>query len=215
MANRRSFTRKTGFRDAKLIVIATEGERTEKAYFEYLKKVYFSPGTHVEVLDRADSGSDPQRILNLIDGFRNQYSLRPGLDQLWVVIDVDHWGNQKLSSVSSQCSQKGYYLAISNPAFELWLLMHIRKLESYSADELKELLENKKENNRTRLEHELINLFGYYNKSNLDMNCFTKRVKFAIENARQNDINPEDRWPNGLGTRVYLLVEQIVNGKLE
>jgi hypothetical protein len=35
-------------------------------------------------------------------------------------------------------------------------------------------------------------------------------VKQAIERAKQVDTNPKQRWSNGLGTRVYQLVEKII-----
>jgi len=42
------------------------------------------------------------------------------------------------------------------------------------------------------------------------MEYFAARVYIAIRNARISDLNPETRWPNQLGTRVYVLVEEIV-----
>lgn len=210
MADRRNFARKSGLRDARLIIIAAEGEETEKAYFEGLKEHYFNPRVHVEVLGRLESASDPTRVLKLLDQFRSTYHLRKGYDQLWLVIDVDRWGNQKLSSVSRQCLQKGYQLAVSNPAFEIWLILHIRALDSYSPEGLNELLLNRKENNRTRLERELLALLGSYNKAKPDMEFLCQHVLTAIQNARVADAHPEDRWPNELGTRVYLLAEEIV-----
>jgi len=36
-------------------------------------------------------------------------------------------------------------------------------------------------------------------------------VETAIERARALDKNPADRWPQTLGTRVYLLAESVMN----
>ena len=63
---------------------------------------------------------------------------------------------------------------------------------------------------RSRLEKELIELLGSYNKSNLDTKPFMDKVYFAIERARELDTSPSDRWPQGLGTRIYQLAEEIV-----
>jgi hypothetical protein len=210
MPERRSFTRKSGLRDSRLIVIASEGEETETIYFEGLKKYFTNPRIHIEVLQRIESASDPIRIMRLLDQFRSLYRLRMGYDQLWLVIDVDKWGDKKLSSVSQQCYQKSYQLAVSNPAFEIWLVLHVRPINSYSLEVIAELLGNKKEGSRTRLEVELVHLLGSFNKINPDMNFFTQHVFEAIENSRSADNHPEDRWPNHLGTRVYLLVEEII-----
>jgi hypothetical protein len=40
MPAKRDFKRKSGLRDARLIIIAAEGEKTEKIYFEGLKEYY-------------------------------------------------------------------------------------------------------------------------------------------------------------------------------
>jgi len=210
MPGRRDFKRKSGFRDSRLIVIAAEGEETEKRYFEGIKARYDNPRIHVEVLERLDSASDPAKVIKALDQFRSDYKLRKGHDQLWLVIDVDRWGNQKLSLVSQQCIQKCYQLAVSNPSFEIWLLLHVRALDTYPPEILIELLANRKDGKRTRLEQELLLLLGSYNKTNPDMEYFAPRVFVAIQNARGSDRNPDTRWPNQLGTRVYLLLEEIV-----
>ncbi len=49
--------RRSGNRDAKLIIIAAEGTNTEKKYFDDLVDAYVAPNIHVEVLDRIDAGS--------------------------------------------------------------------------------------------------------------------------------------------------------------
>ncbi len=210
MIGRRTFTRKSGVRDARLIIIAAEGEETEKIYFDGLKKYYANPHIHVEVLERLESASDPARILKILDQFRSTYKLRKGYDQLWLVIDVDRWGSQKLAAVSQQCVQKAYQLAVSNPAFEIWLLLHIRALDTYSHEVQTEFLNNRKEGNRTRLEKEFVNLLGSYNKVNLDMEFFSQHVLIAMRNTQIADRHPESRWPNELGTRVYVLVGEIL-----
>ena len=68
-------TRRSGNRDAKLIIIAAEGTNTEKKYFDDLVDEYVVPNIHVEVLSRIDAGSDPKTVLKALDDFRKQYSL--------------------------------------------------------------------------------------------------------------------------------------------
>ena len=63
---------------------------------------------------------------------------------------------------------------------------------------------------RTRLEQELLEILGDYNKSKLDTSRFLPFVEKAIERAKALD-NSDDRWPQHLGTRVYLLVSKIVS----
>lgn len=209
-------TRRSGNRDAKLIIIAAEGTNTEKKYFDDLVDAYVAPNIHVEVLERIDAGSDPKTVLKALDDFRERYSLRLGYDELWLVIDVDRWHKKHLSDVGSLCSQKNYGYAVSNPCFELWILLHLKSLDEYQVKILQEFRENKRPNSkhpRTRLELELVNLLGSYNKGNPDTSKFLKNVEVAIERAKALDKHPEHRWTNDLGTRVYLIAEKIVNRK--
>ena len=203
-------TRKTSLRDASLIIVATEGEKTEKLYLDALHEAYRNLKVHVEVLERKATASSPHHVLENMNEFKKQYSLEAD-DQLWLVVDVDAWTEQMLGEVASQCKQKKYHLAVSNPCFELWLLLHRKALDEYSPDEIEELWQNKKINkNRSRLEAELFTLCGRYDKADYDVSDYIPFVERALERAKALDTNPEHRWPQKIGTRVYLLVQKII-----
>ena len=163
---RQKLERVSHVRDARLFVIATEGEETEKQYFEDLtsKDWYPNPRVIIEVLERSSSASNPKRILKQLDERNKKRGLQFD-DELWLIIDRDKqsWTIEEIAEVAQVCVQKGYYLAVSNPCFELWLLLHIKSLEEYSDDILPEFLDNKKvTSSRTRLERELILRLGSY-----------------------------------------------------
>jgi hypothetical protein len=127
-----------------------------------------------------------------------------------MVIDFDRWGEQKLGAIAQAGRQKGYLLAVSNPCFELWLLLHVCRLGDYTAEALEGLRKNERVGrDRRAIEMELVRLLGSYKKENPDCGRFLPLVEVAIEQAQALDTNPEHRWPNGLGTRVYLLVKEI------
>jgi hypothetical protein len=203
-------TRRSNYRDARLIIVATEGTNTEKQYFDDLGTVHFKPWIRVEVLSRVETASAPEYILEQLNYFKAYFKLSYQ-DELWLVIDVDRWGDRKLAEITALCQQKGYFSAISNPCFELWLLLHIRDLSAYPSEILAEFRANRKQGNRSRLEIELVNLLGSYNKSNLDTTPYLPRISEAIERARRLDRYPDERWPGDLGSRVYLLVESIMD----
>ena len=201
--------RRTALRDAKLVIIATEDTKAEPKYFRDLAAFYRNPKIHVEVLTRSSTASAPEYVIDMLDSFRRKYHLNNN-DDLWMIIDVDRWGEKKLNSIAKQCRQKGYSLAISNPCSDLWFLFHNKSLEDYPPQTLEEFFENKKKNNRTRLELELINVFGGFNKANLNTGQFLPFVRDAIERARKSDTDTNHRWPVTLGTRIYLLAEKIM-----
>lgn len=203
-------TRRSGCRDAKLIIIAAEGQKTEKEYFEAVAEKYYNPRIHVKVLERKHSASDPKHVLEQLNHFRSEYAIQREYDELWLVIDIDRWGAKKLSEVAELCSQKDYRLAVSNPCFELWLLLHLKSLDAYDQKTLDEFRVNKGNKNRTQLELELVKLLANYNKQNPDITPFLPYVEVAINRAKKLDTHPEERWPNDLGSRIYLIAEKII-----
>jgi len=176
-----------------------------------VKKVYKNPRIHVEVLERKQTASSPKHVLEQLDEFRKNYKIKIDYDELWLVLDVDRWGEEKLAEICRLALQKYYQLAISNPCFELWLLLHHRSLDEYSPETLVELRDNKKEGtHRTRLERELFTILGRYNKFNLQTEDFIPHICTAIQRAKTIDIHPEERWPNSLGTQVYRLAIRLI-----
>lgn len=211
---RRPFERPAGKQlDARLIVIATEDTDAARVYFEVMvsPKYYQNSKIHVEVLLRKDNASAPEHILAQLDQWLTEYQIGED-DELWLVIDVDHWGNKKLNQIAKECFQKNIYLAVSNPAIELWFLLHLTDVNQYDESTLHELQKNAKVSaKRTRLEKEIVELIGRYDKGNLHVDDYLPHVAIAIERAEKLDVNPRDRWPQQLGTRVYLLAQSIIN----
>jgi hypothetical protein len=155
-----------------------------------------NPRVHVEVLEKLSTDSSPKHVLEELHGFKKRYKKKYGLDEhdeLWLVIDLDRWPQQMLSEILTQSNQNQYRLAVSNPCFEVWLLLHHATFDDYTADELNELMENKRINltGRTRLEKELMKLCGSYTKENLDTSHYIPHVEVAVERAQAADIHPE------------------------
>lgn len=210
---RRPFVREDVLRDARLIVIATEDTNASVAYFKALTSpaYYQSSKVHVEVLNRQETASSPRHILEQIKQWKTEYQFDED-DEFWLVIDVDNWGDAGLSRVVQECTQQSIRLAISNPAIELWFLLHLTNFQYLDKDIQEDLTKRKSpKSGRTRLEHAIINIIGSYNKSNLRVDDYLPHVMDAIERAKQLDVNPQDRWPQKPGTRVYLLVQTIID----
>lgn len=207
--------RKETFRDARLVIIATEGH-TERVYLNALSSEYLNPRVHVLLLERNDEefrNSNPAYVLEQLESFKKTYSLDQE-DELWLVIDRDRWNKKTLGLVARACKQdKSLQLALSNPCFELWLILHLEDVMKLSDDERKRYFENKREKRRADpyLKCRIRALLGHYNETRYDTDILMPRVDDAVARARAMDIKKDDRWPQKLGTRVYLLAESIMN----
>jgi hypothetical protein len=209
----RPFIRESADRNARLVIIATEDSKATQTYFKTLASpdFYQSSKVHVELLERKNAASAPEHILDQIEEWLKTYQIGSE-DEFWLVIDVDQWGDAKLSQIAKTCDQKEIYLAVSNPAIELWFLLHLTDLDRYDSVTRQALFENKKDGaRRTPLELAILDITGRYNKSNFDAHRYIPHVEEAIERAKALDVSPNDRWPQQLGTHVYRLVQSIID----
>ena len=134
-------------------------------------------------------------------------------DQLWAVVDKDQWTEKMLSGVAKKCSQNKYFnFCLSNPCFELWLILHLEDVAQYAEEDREKLSENKKikRNGDTWTKNRLRELMDGYSESKYEVTKLLPEIEKAIERARKLDSNPNDRWPQSVGTRVYRLVNSIL-----
>ena len=218
MRNRNSLIRerREAFRDARLIVIASEGKDTERIYFNALAAEYMNPRVHVHILERNDNeinNSSPEHVLKQLNDYKDQYELESD-DELWLVVDRDRWTEAMLSQVATECAQDNYmHMALSNPCIELWLLLHLVDVTLLPPEELLLWMENRRKSKnadpylKVRLRQEM----GSYHESDYDAKMLITHVEVAIARAKALDNNSTDRWPRTFGTRVYLLAESIMN----
>ena len=133
------------------------------------------------------------------------------------VLRRDRWTNKMLSSVARYCAQnKNLRFCVSNPCFELWLLLHLEDVAAYATEEKNALTANRKSTrHKTWLKHKLSELLDGYNEANYDAAKLLPQIDVAIERAVRLDSKPEDRWPQSVGSRVYLLARSIMGKTTE
>ena len=208
--------RREAFRDARLIVIASEGKDTERIYFKALAKEYTNPRVHVHILERSEdeqNNSSPEHVLKQLNDYKGHYELESD-DELWLVVDRDRWTEAMLSRVATECAQDNFMrVALSNPCIELWLLLHLVDATLLIPEEQQLWMENRRKSKnadpylKVRLRQEM----GSYHESSYDAKMLIEHVEVAIVRAKALDKNSADRWPQTLGTRVYLLAESVMN----
>ena len=124
MSNR--FQRKPSTRRyKKLFLIAAEGHNTEPSYFRELQKLCESK--LIQCLPRESHATDPNNILLDLKRMMRKAGLQAG-DEVWLVADLDNRSEQDFQDVIdwSQTVRSGtrHDLALSNPCFEYWIILH-------------------------------------------------------------------------------------------
>lgn len=210
---RKDFKRSEGIKSARLIVIAAEGRKTENIYFESMKSSLCASDVHLEVLHRDSNNSSPEHVYEQMRKFMDEYNIEDD-DELWIVVDKDKWTEKMLSSIAQYCVQNNnLFFCVSNPCFELWLLLHLEDVSLYSEKKMDQLIMNKKVNGKTWLKRQMKELTHHYQESDYDAMALLSNINLAIERSEALDVCSADRWPQRLGTRVYLLARSIMGNK--
>lgn len=212
--------RKSGFLEAeKFYILAYEGDVTEKKYFEdFRQSSMFNNSGSIETIPlkkESKCGNSPLDVKKLLSKAKAEYNFR-ATDEFWLIIDRDDWENIHhidFDALYDDCEkEKNFFIALSNPCFEFWLILHLRKLENIAEADKGKLLENEK----VSAKHNFIDLYladcigdgrGYNKRPKTSV--FMPKVKDAIENAKLiRDLSK--RIPGGLSTDVYKLVEKLI-----
>lgn len=127
-----------------VILIVTEGEKSEPKYFEHFRTR--QNNVEVRVVPNSKNGSKTD-YLNLIRKASrickdDDLSPRSG-DSVWIVADGDvnyqaadaiKKKNEALTQARATAEKEAYSLLISNPCFELWYLLHLRYTTAHLPD---------------------------------------------------------------------------------
>jgi hypothetical protein len=191
----RGYKRGEPFRDARLFVIACEGAKREKEYFEALAPEH--QRVKIQVLapvKEEDGKSAPKWVIDRAAQYVEAYGLAED-DQLWLVMDTDNWEEKDLRSIMLQCQETpSWFIALSNPCFEVWLYFHIEvlpKLPIMNCQAIKNNIHKKVDG-------------GY------KVEVFIKEITEAMERASKQDAHPDYDWPDVMGTKVYRLAKAIL-----
>lgn len=120
------------------ILIVCEGRVTEKEYFHAFKVHFRNPRIHVEV---ADETGVPLTVVEIAvrkrreadEEARAQHDENLRWDQVWGVFDVDDHPN--LDKALDLARREKIDVAVSNPCFELWALLHFQDQQAHVARE--------------------------------------------------------------------------------
>jgi hypothetical protein len=105
-----------------------EGEKTEPQYLEALKRQpEIRDVAAVDLrIETGHGGAVPLTLVALaIDARGRAVAEEAEIDEFWCVFDVEWPRNHPgLSDAVHRAQENGIHLAITNPCFELWLILH-------------------------------------------------------------------------------------------
>ena len=192
-SKRRLFHRPLGERRYKrLFVIAVEGTKTEPQYFALLSEQH----SIVKIHCLKGSRSSPIGVLKRMQNYLKQESLQKS-DEAWLVVDKDDWTENQLHQLLKWSKiSDNYGMALSNPNFEYWMLLHFE--DGHRIANGRECL--------IRLKKHLPD----YEKGVDHHKVRREMILKAIKRAKERDKPPCTDWPRKCGTTVYRLVENIL-----
>jgi len=179
--------------ECEVVAVFTEGNKTEPQYFEgtnpkspFLKVLCFG----------SKHKSSPRQILKRVKNFlEKKHRAMPS--KIWIVVDRDSWDPAELDELVRWARESPrHHLAVSNPNFEYWLLLHFEDAGRLGSKEC--------------LRHLRRHISGY--TKDLDARHFTlERIVLAISRGKKRDSPPCKGWPRIPGvTTVYRLMEVIL-----
>jgi RloB-like protein len=181
------------------ILVVCEGRRTEPLYLRRFQHHVRNPRLHVEAIGPAGV---PLSVVEVAIT-RKQQAEREAerqrdenlrWDQVWAVFDIDQHPN--VAEARQLASEHAISLAVSNPCFELWALLHFA--------------EHRTQIDGPRLRAELKKHLPFYDKE-LDFAKVHAGYGDAVQRARNLDRTAAqtDRAGGNPTTGVYLLTEVI------
>jgi len=166
----------------KIIIISCEGSNTEPEYFKAIKEKlskYISALIKIEVIPKSAGASEPKDIVCNLDEFlHTEYDYKYEYDdELWVVWDREKVQARKkhILEILPECKRKNYNIAMTNPLFEFWLLLHVDDISNYDKEILFVNDWDTPSKNRRYIDKVLSNILDKgYNKKNFNRDIVTK-----------------------------------------
>lgn len=202
----------------KVIIISCEGKVTEPGYFNTIKSKlseHISSLIEIEIVQKKGNESDPKSVLNNLEVHcQSKYDYKNDHDVLWIVCDREKVDIRKrhLEKIIPECHSKGYKLALTNPLFEFWVLMHVVDISKYTHEEL--FCNKKISNSRKFIDKEISNLMegnGGYNKKSFNPNIVSlENIKKAIDQEK-SFTNTVPEILDNLGSNISQIVLDILD----
>ena len=189
--------RKTGGREYRDVCWVSAEGQTEK---DYLRMDIFKD-TPVAVKfpkDTHPGRRNPTAILKRFQKALRTEDFRRG-DEAWIAVDIDTWRKEEFAELLAWAeSDFRHHLAISNPKFELFLVMHFERGNGCTTPQ--------------KVDATLKRYWPRYDKRVGATRFSLDEVKAAVETARIKRSGCQESIPAPGMTDAHLLVERLIEG---
>ena len=183
----------------KTILIVCEGKQTEPNYFNALRSTLRRKNIRVLIIPGGENLVTPIYLVQNMEAERQKLDWDPTNDEAWCVFDIELVGTHHSLDQALRFARKhNFQLALSNPAFEYWLLLHFERTGRAFTNATEVIIS---------LSHHIPN----YSKSMAVYRIVREQTELAIDNAELLRSLHEGRWedfPNP-STGVDLLVKKL------
>lgn len=188
MRRRKEGARRYPRRTSRTMLVYCGAIRTEVAYLDGLKAARRLPGISVVIRGQ---GIALSQLVRAAAAHRDR---RPtAYDEVWCVVDVDQFD---IPAAVVEARRHGVSLAISNPCFELWLVLHHDDCRTPCAACASAV-------------GLLTRYVPSYDKTKLRFRDFESGVEAAVKRARRLEPTGQD-WARNPSTSMWQLVERLM-----
>lgn len=222
---------------SKIIFLSCEGSVTEEEYFDNIMTIFSEVKTKIMFISVAEDAvhtrekyrtkeqrsslgkTRPKQLVDKIDTFKTEkreiyeFEKYPE-DEFWVVTDVDNNLSadrvDEWNAALELCAQKGYSYAISNPFFEIWLLLHHD--DARPEDKIWAVTDHHAYEPTNHFRERLRALGApLKDQKHISEEDYTKeKIQDAIQRATALHIQNGEKYPKYFATTVYLLLQKII-----
>lgn len=183
------------------ILIVCEGKQTEPNYFNALRNTLRRKNIRVLIVPGGENLVTPLYLVQHMEAERQKLDWDPAQDEAWCVFDIEQVGTHpSLDQALGYARKHNFQLALSNPAFEYWLLLHFEctgRAFTNAAEIIKSLCRH----------------IPNYSKSMAVFRFVQERIEQALDNAESLRSLQEEDWENfsNPSTGVDLLVRRLLS----
>lgn len=202
------------------VSVAEDAARTDPRYRTPEQKKMLSKTRPKQLVERIEQfKAEKDNIYQFKEYPEDEFWIITDVDQNWSeqIIDAEHGKSYKVewNDAIAECKEKGYHYAVSNPFFEMWLLLHHDEpSETDKSFAVSDAHPYEKTNHfRIRLSELGAPLKKDKHIKASDYN--DEKIKLAVQRAEKLHIDKSDLCPRYFATTVYLLLKKIFEMKKE